>query len=265
MPWVSGRVCWRAMDVLLIAAAIVLCAIGGFLGALIGRWGGSTQLRNFASVVLIAGALAVTSMAVRPWLAERRAEQALRWTPAASAIRELDPETYQKLLAAKQEGNQDKLEAFLAGGYRKYILSSTDEAVREYYSAYRMQLEEFVERDLDECNRRVGWSRTVGDVTGIVSPEAQERVSVAMDAVIRAAAEEWAPREFDESDAEYDLDQIMGVIGKNRSDQAFLEGTTNQPVVETCEALLDLIDHALQINSRRSAGLFRYLVPRLPR
>ena len=253
------------MDVLLIAAGVVLCAIGGGLGALIGRWGGSTQLRNFASIVLIAGALAVTNMAVRPWLAERRADQSLRWIPGAATIRELDPDTYQALLAEQQADNTDKLESILARAVLRYVRSSTDEAVNAYFHAYRMQLEEFADRDLDECNRRVGYRRAVGDVTGIVSPEAQQAVGLAMDALIRASADQWAEAEVDEDAAEYDLDRIMDVISKNRSDQAFLAGTTSQPIVETCEALIALIDEALQIHSRRSAGLFRYLSGHLPR
>jgi len=259
----------RAMDVLLIAAAFVLCAIGGGLGALIGRWGGSTQLRNFASVVLILSALAVTNMAVRPRLIEWRAAQLLQSVAGSAAIKAIDPDTYRELLAAMQESKDgkwtDKVEAILIRAVPVYIKSSTDEAINAYFYAHRMQLEEFADRDLDDCNYRVGYRRTFGDLTGMVSPEAQQAVSLAMEALIRATAHESATTEYDEDAAEYDLDRIMDVISKERSDQAFLQGTTNQPIVETCEAVIELIDEALKIHSQRSAGLFRHLASRLPR
>lgn len=255
------------MDVLLIAAGAVLCAIGGFLGALIGRWGGSTQLRNFASVVLIAGALAVTNMAVRPRLLEWRAAESLRGVPGVAAMKEVDPETYGKLLAAMQQSKTgewtDLVNAIFRGAFEKYLRSSTDEAINAYFHAHRMQLEEFADRDLDDCNYRVGYHRNLGDLTGKVSPEAQQAAGLAMEELIRATAGEFVPMEYDEDAAEYDLDRIMDVISKNRSAQAFLEGTTDQPIVESCEALIALIDEALQIHSRRSAGLFRYLGVRL--
>ena len=255
------------MDVLLIAAAVVLCAIGGGLGALIGRWGGSTQLRNFASVVLITSALAVTNMGVRPWLKEWRAGESLRSVPGVAAMKEVDPETYGTLLAGMQASKTGEwtelVDAILRGAAEKYVRSSTDEAVNAYFYAHRMQLEEFADRDLDECNRRVGYRRKLGDLTGIVSPEAQQAAGLAMDALIRATTDEFVAVEFDESAAEYDFDLIMDVISKKRSDQAFLDGTTNQPIVESCEALIALIDEALQIHSQRSAGLFRYLGTRL--
>lgn len=257
------------MDLLLIAVGAVLCAIGAGLGALIGRWGGSTQLRNFAAVVLIAGAIAVTNMAVRPWLLEWRAGESLRSVPGAAAIKEVDPDTYTELLAAMLESKDgqwtDKVEAILIRAVPQYIKSSTDEAINAYFYAHKMQLEEFADNDLDECNYRVGYRRTFGDMTGKVSPKAQQAASLAMDALIRATADDSATTEYDEDEAEYDLERIVDVIARNRTEQAFLEGTTNQPIVETCEAVIALIDQALEIHSHRSASLFRHIASRLPR
>jgi hypothetical protein len=252
------------MDWLQITAAILMCAAGGFLGALIGRWGGSTQLRNFASIVLIASALAVNQMAVRPWLSARRAEQSLRSMAGAAAINELDPDAYRAIVAAMQESKTgqrtDKAQGLYIKSAYEFIKSSTDEAINAYFYAYRMQLDEFADRNLHECNYRVGYKRTLGDVTGTVSPEAYEAVSLAMEELIRATEYDGATAEFDADAAEYDLQRIMDTIRKNRSDDAFLAGTTpDQQPVDTCEVLIQLIDEALEMHSSRSAGFFRYL------
>ena len=60
------------------------------------QWLLNSDKRNFAAVVLIASALAVTNMVVRPQLNEWQAERELGFIPRAAAIREIYPDTYQE-------------------------------------------------------------------------------------------------------------------------------------------------------------------------
>jgi len=264
-----------AVDWISVLSAGLLGAIGGALGAAIGWLTSSKQVGLIASVVLVVGSQAVNQSFVRPRLIAWQQEAAFLAMPVYAAVKEVDPDTYAELLATMRNGARQRtgvidlmneVQAILNAKIPEYVESGTDEAIANYYETVLRRLEDTSEQNVETCHL-MALGRPAGDVAQYLSEETQQASADALAALVRSTVDENATTEFDQDEAESDIQAIAADIIEEERDREILQGqsVTADDYERSCDLNILLYDQILQLPTERSAGLLRFLASQLKR
>lgn len=261
-----------AVDWISVLSAGVFGAIGGALGAWLGRLTASKRLGLIAIVVFVTASQVVHQSVVRPRLTAWQLERELVATPVYAAVQEVDPETYDRIIEAVRAGAatrasrvdvMNQIQLILNPKIIQYVAAGTDDAILGYYESVVKRFEDTSVTSVETCHL-LATGQPAGDVARHITPETQAATLVALEILVRSTAD-GSETEYDQDEAESDLAAIAAEILEDERDAEILQGKriTHEDYARSCDLNIALHEQILQLEPARAAGLIRFLAAQL--